>query len=381
MNRPDRSLASLLLALLLLVLGVLTLQAALFDNGAYLPIVLKPFVDPYYAGPLESEPNNASTEADGPLRPDFAYTGYPNDAWDIFSLAVTKNGPITVEVTGHSAQGGQVQLRRAGQRDILAIDSSPPDYKFTYSGGTPGEFLVYVYVDQSKPYDANKPYKIKVSYPTEPVATVTPTRPGPTATPTKTPKPTATPTQEPGNLPTLRNKGFEQGSNGDWMEYSFQDYPLIVPEGETSINAHGGTYLAWLGGLDGEVSVLSQSVDIPASAPSFYLYTFFWIGSMEPDCSTSDTPDSFWLSVNDELVEGYVMCQDYVTGDWIEGAFTTDLGAWAGQTVNLQIVAFTDDKPDTYSNLFLDDLSFSKNVPVAGRLQPADPATVRDRRP
>lgn len=375
MNPKKLHQAILLLIGLLFIAGALGLVVAQGQRKTFLPIILKPgAVDPYFPGPHEVEPNNATAQANGPLRPGFTYTGYPNDAWDIFSLAVTKTGKITVEVKGHAVAGGQVQLRRAGERDMLAIDTSPADYHLEFNNATPGTYLVYVFVDTEKAYNANQPYTIRADYPTAPVPTVTPTRPGPTPTATSTPRPTATPTIPPGGLPVLKNPGFELGDNGDWNEYSSNGYRLIVTSDDVSnVDAHGGRYLAWLGGLDDEVSVLWQRVTIPANAPSFYLYFYFWIQSRETNCSTTNTPDSVWLVIDDEFVEGYVLCRDTATTQWEKGVFRTDLRAWRGKTVDLQIAVFTDNRADTFSNFFVDDLSFSKTPPGSNPTPTATP--------
>lgn len=365
MNRADLRLVVLLLVVPLFVVGAFGLVNAQPQQKIYFPVILKPgLADPYFPGPKESEPNNSSAQANGPLRPNFTYTGYPNDAWDIFSLAVTQPGKIIIEVKGHAVDGGQLQLRRAGERDVLAIDTSPPDYRIEYNNASPGTYLVYVFVDTEKSFTATQPYTIKAMYPTAPVPTVTPTRPGPTPTATSTPQPTATATIPSSGIPTLRNPGFELGDNGDWGEYSSNGYRLIVTSDDVpNVDAHNGQYLAWLGGLDDEVSVLWQQVAIPTNAPSFYLYFYFQIQSKETNCSTTNTPDSVWLVIDDEFVEGYVLCQENATAGWSQGVFETDLRAWRGKTVDLQIAVFTDDQPDTFSNFFVDDLSFSQTPP------------------
>lgn len=375
MNRTRLHWAVLILIGSLLVLGMIGLVVAQGQRKTFLPIVLKPGVaDPYFPGPKEIEPNNATAQANGPLRPNFTYTAYPNDAWDIFSLAVTKAGKITIEVKGHAVAGGQVQLRRAGEREMLAIDTSPSDYRLEFNNATPGTYFVYVFVDTEKSFNANQPYTIRVDYPTAPVPTVTPTRPGPTPTSTSTPRATATPTPPPGGLPVLKNPGFELGDNGDWNEYSSNGYRLIVTSDDVSnVDAHGGRYLAWLGGLDNETSVLWQQVTIPANAPSFYLYFYFWIQSKETNCSSTNTPDSVWLVIDDEFVEGYVLCRDYATTQWEKGVFRTDLRAWRGKTVDMQIAVFTDERADTFSNFFVDDLSFSKTPPGSNPTPTATP--------
>jgi hypothetical protein len=57
----------------------------------------------------------------------------------------------------------------------------------------------------------------------------------------------------------------------------------------------------------------------------------------------------------------------------VKGAFDTNLNAWKGGTVTLRIAVFTDNRDDTFSSLFIDDLSFSKTAPGAETVLPVIP--------
>ncbi|MCS7040358.1 MAG: hypothetical protein NZP34_12195, partial [Caldilineales bacterium] len=110
-----------------------------------------------------------------------------------------------------------------------------------------------------------------------PTATPSATRP-PTATPTPTQPPTATPTATPTAastaLPTVKNGNFEQGNNGDWIEFSSNGFDLILSD-NLPITPRSGQWIAWLGGLDNEISDLSQPFQLPPSGP-IYLRFHYW---------------------------------------------------------------------------------------------------------
>jgi len=68
----------------------------------------------------------------------------------------------------------------------------------------------------------------------------------------------------------LVNGGFDDGV-GPWTEQSAQALPLIYPWddpalAEDGVTPQSGDFLARLGGADEEVAILSQIVEVPASA-------------------------------------------------------------------------------------------------------------------
>lgn len=201
----------------------------------------------------------------------------------------------------------------------------------------------------------------------------------PTPTPTATPAsraylpmvrkaPTPTPTPTPTSPPNVvANPGFEQGRNAGWQEYSTHGWTVIMNSGfPTGVSAHGGQWLAWLGGADDEISYIHQSVTIPANAS--ILSYWAWIASADV-CGY----DFGGVMVNSTVVSTFNLCQSTATGGWVRR--TVNLSAYAGQTVRLQLRAETDGSMN--SNLFIDDVSLTNaaatvNAPV--ELTPPTPA-------
>jgi uncharacterized protein YkwD len=151
----------------------------------------------------------------------------------------------------------------------------------------------------------------KPPQPPEETATFTPT-PTKTATPTLTPTATKTKRPPPGAQrhqfipvlnksvarppagPVIRNGDFESGPDGSWSESStqFGNEPgdLIarqLPDGFanlfTGFRPYAGAYVAWLGGVNDETSVLGQAITFPAVAGMHLRFAMF-IASYEQDC-------------------------------------------------------------------------------------------------
>jgi hypothetical protein len=155
----------------------------------------------------------------------------------------------------------------------------------------------------------------------------------------------------------ITNGDFEDGHTA-WDEYSQRGYPLIYHRSASDfppLDPHSGDWLAWLGGGHNEVSRLSQTFTIPASATrlSYYL----WIAS-EDFCS----PDyDIWRLIvdadnhvtPDDILDGYPLCEDSSTPGWIRRE--VDITRYAGQHVILTFVVSTD--ASLYSSLFVDDVS------------------------
>jgi len=146
--------------------------------------------------------------------------------------------------------------------------------------------------------------------------------------------------------PPLVNGNFEAGSYG-WGQYSANGWPLIVKSDVLPVPPHSGVWAVWLGGDDNEDADLWQVVKVPTKNPT--LKYWLWIAS-EDVCGY----DVAGVMINlTEVVDGYWLCSDNNTGGWIKR--TVDLSPYAGQTVELDFVAFTDEVFN--SNLFIDDVS------------------------
>ena len=145
----------------------------------------------------------------------------------------------------------------------------------------------------------------------------------------------------------LINGDFEQGHVA-WMEYSTHGWDIILEEASSPAPAHGGSWLAWLGGDYDDDSYVSQSITIPTGMP--YLHYWYWIAS-EDVCSF----DYFWIKFGSTTVHTKDLCESQQTGGWVEGVL--NLSAYAGSTNTLRFEVSTDSSLN--SNLFLDDIFFS----------------------
>jgi hypothetical protein len=145
----------------------------------------------------------------------------------------------------------------------------------------------------------------------------------------------------------LVNGNFESGPTG-WTEFSSNGFPLILAPPDLIVPAHSGSWAAWLGGFDDEISIIEQQVTVPGSAP--YLAYYHWIGSNDA-CGF----DFGGVIINGSIVvDVYNLCTSTNTGGWVK--HVVNLGAYAGQSVSLEIRAETD--ISLISNLFVDDVVF-----------------------
>jgi hypothetical protein len=158
----------------------------------------------------------------------------------------------------------------------------------------------------------------------------------------------------------IANGDFESGPAVAWTEHSLKGWPIILSADDLSsaeVVPHSGSWAAWLGGDNEELSYVKQQVTVPSEAP--FLAFWRWI----------DSYDSCGYDIGQILVEGsevasISLCTTFNTGGWEKQ--TVDLSAYVGQTVWLQFQVNTD--VSLYSSLFLDDVSFE-----AGNVPPLDP--------
>jgi hypothetical protein len=151
--------------------------------------------------------------------------------------------------------------------------------------------------------------------------------------------------------PPIVNGDFEAGPFG-WGRYSSNGWPLIVDSNLLPVSPHSGFWAVWMGGDFNEDAVLWQVVKIPADEPT--LKFWLWIASQDV-CGYDVAGVAIDL---DEVVDAFWLCSGNNTGGWIRR--TVDLSAYAGQTVELDFVAFTDDILN--SNLFIDDVSLGNTL-------------------
>ncbi len=149
------------------------------------------------------------------------------------------------------------------------------------------------------------------------------------------------------------NPGFEDGA-ANWIQYSYKGWDLIWPAADTPASAHGGSWLAWLGGDDDEVAILSQTITISASAP--YLHFWYWSAS-EDACGF----DFLRIGVNYFNFYQRELCSANNTSGWVQGVL--NLSGYVGTNQTVQFTVTTDGSLN--SNLFLDDVSMSASATMS----------------
>ena len=130
------------------------------QTWVYLPLVLRDYMA-YFEGPWEEEDNDSYAEANGPLRSDRDYYGYPDDAKDYFSIYLRTGGDITIDLTGHNGQGVQLQLFYQSVDNRVDYDLDPPSYHIEYTG-LAGWYYIYIYTASG--YNNTTSYTLRVVY-------------------------------------------------------------------------------------------------------------------------------------------------------------------------------------------------------------------------
>jgi hypothetical protein len=155
--------------------------------------------------------------------------------------------------------------------------------------------------------------------------------------------------------------GFELDA-GDWTEYSAQGEQLIgawtsggVPTPNT------GSYHAWLGYVNNEVSIVYQSVTIPADAISAMLTYYRRIISSENNCTRDEggvvTVDLVNNTYTPRQTVG--LCATNATSGYV--VQTYDMLSFAGQTINIGFYAETNNS--NASSFLVDDAQLDICVP------------------
>lgn len=116
----------------------------------------------YYPGPWESEPNNSSLAANGPLKSGMDYWGYPEDARDYFSIHLDTVGQIIVDLLDHTGESPQLQLFYESAGNLVAFRPEPP-YHIEYDGANAGTYYIYIY--SAGNFNQATPYTLRVTYP------------------------------------------------------------------------------------------------------------------------------------------------------------------------------------------------------------------------
>ncbi|MBN2549690.1 MAG: hypothetical protein JXB15_11060 [Anaerolineales bacterium] len=160
----------------------------------------------------------------------------------------------------------------------------------------------------------------------------------------------------------LVNGDFECGRNVGRSEYSSHGLDIVLSVPGLQITPHSGSWAAWMGGDDDEISRIWQEVTVSASQS--YLHFWLWIASADA-CGN----DFGWVRVNGATVATYNLCSNQATGSWVEKVI--DLSAYAGQLISLEFRVETNDSLN--SNMFVDDVSFT-SLAIVGEQSISDPS-------
>lgn len=129
----------------------------------FAPLILKDF-PVYFNGPNEAEDNDASANANGPLRLNTNYQGLPDDANDYFRFVLPRAGTVTLSLSGHIAentQNVQLQLRSATDASIQFVFQRPFVIQKTLPAGT---YLARVFYAPPGPYNTTTPYTLRIGF-------------------------------------------------------------------------------------------------------------------------------------------------------------------------------------------------------------------------
>ena len=122
---------------------------------------------------------------------------------------------------------------------------------------------------------------------------------------------------------------------------------LIMPAEDVPITAHGGSWVAYAGGVFNETAKVSQTLNVSASQP--VLHFWHWIKSPDTNCDLNYPK----LYADMNLLSTTPLCNSTETGGWSE--VTLDLSAYAGVTITLMFEVTI--SPTFISYYYLDDIS------------------------
>lgn len=130
------------------------------DILAFIPVLSREKIN-YFEGPWEKEDNDSYLKANGPIRSNRNYFGYPNDQKDYFSIYMQKSGSITVDVTNHSGSGVQLQIFFNNVTNRVCFDPSAPHH--CKLNGQPGYYYVYIFTESG--FNNNTAYTLFTTFP------------------------------------------------------------------------------------------------------------------------------------------------------------------------------------------------------------------------
>jgi hypothetical protein len=150
----------------------------------------------------------------------------------------------------------------------------------------------------------------------------------------------------------LANGHFDLGPGGGWIELSgyTPPFPLIVPQDTDGVAsddelppglpAQSPTYASWLGGVDSTTDVLYQDFAVPAGATGVQVVGYLTIATEET--GPYDVASIQLRSTSGALLESLVAWDSADVAPAWTAFFATPAGAYAGQTLRLQLTSTTD---------------------------------------
>jgi len=142
------------------------------------------------------------------------------------------------------------------------------------------------------------------------------------------------------------NGNFELGHQ-DWVEFSWQGMEIIYTDLPEETPPFDGSWVAWLGGIDDEISWIAQDITVQVGYSNVAYW--YWVDSID-NCGV----DVGQVLVESQVVDEMWLCSDNNTYGWVNK--TLNLSSFAGHKVYIQFRAITDEAD--YSSLFIDYVSF-----------------------
>jgi hypothetical protein len=179
-----------------------------------------------------------------------------------------------------------------------------------------------------------------------------------------TPRPTATAVPSATPIPSgaIGNGGFEQG-HAVWAEYSTSGLAIITTQLSVT-GPHSGQWAAWLGGSDGESSLIEQTITVNKNAPS--LTYWHWVDSDEVcGYDVAGVVIDNGANVDPTILDAFWLCSSTATNGWRQR--TISLQKYIGKTITLGWLA-GDDASGNPSGWYVDDVSTqgAKQANLAG---------------
>ncbi|MEY9932665.1 hypothetical protein ABH926_007316 [Catenulispora sp. GP43] len=156
----------------------------------------------------------------------------------------------------------------------------------------------------------------------------------------------------------LVNPGFESGASTGWTGTSTLGFNPIT-NSTSGEPPHGGSWEAWLNGNgSADTDTVSQSVTIPAGCTATLSY---WLHVDTTESTTTATPDTFTVQLIGSSGSVLTTLATFSNLDKVSGytQHTSDVSAYAGQTVTLRFTGKETDTKGGTTSFVLDDTALN----------------------